>query len=246
MLAGQTACLECKSCDSNGSQTGIGCPGASAIDLVDCQCNAGYFGDGIKCLPCTICHPNATTIGACELGTVEDIVACSCNAGYVGDGMSCTKCLADGWLLNSCEGANQSLIQTTLWYSKGSDWCLAPTESVCTAQFPAYRAFYAAGIDSASIAIASAPFVRSYINQSESQQMFLKAFRKHASGYGTACTVKSESSSCLGNVPLLSVPGFIIASIPGELYLRRNFPDMFASHFPVTFNRIITCTTNCH
>jgi hypothetical protein len=68
----------------------------------DCQCQAGFYGNGQTCTPCTKCSPFATAtidpnvtasgVGCPIQGALLDGVSCKCNAGYYGDGITCTPC----------------------------------------------------------------------------------------------------------------------------------------------------------
>ena len=68
----------------------------------DCQCPAGFYGNGQTCIPCSKCSPYATltqdptvraTSSVCpEQGATADDATCTCNAGYYGDGRTCRPC----------------------------------------------------------------------------------------------------------------------------------------------------------
>ena len=68
----------------------------------DCQCNAGFYGNGRTCTPCKRCSPfasstqdpavSASSVGCPMPGALLDGTPCSCNNGYYGDGVTCTPC----------------------------------------------------------------------------------------------------------------------------------------------------------
>jgi hypothetical protein len=41
------------------------------------------------CSACKICHPDATMVKMCEMGSITDEVECTCNPGYHGNGLIC-------------------------------------------------------------------------------------------------------------------------------------------------------------
>ncbi len=66
----------------------------------DCQCKAGFYGNGKVCVPCKQCSANATTsiepkddsISCNLIGATSDWTTCTCNAGFYGDGFTCDFC----------------------------------------------------------------------------------------------------------------------------------------------------------
>ena len=103
----------CSACGTNQTTANAG-----NSNLDDCECIAGYYGlDGrIDCTACKICHPNATTIGSCPLGSSADTILCACNAGFQGDGIGkngCMLCAAgkyssDGSVCLQCPAGSSS------------------------------------------------------------------------------------------------------------------------------------------
>ncbi|KAJ4430235.1 hypothetical protein ANN_22447, partial [Periplaneta americana] len=70
------------------------CVFISSLGQYQCQCNAGYEGDGyeceeidISCLQADVCDPHAT----CTYNEARGKAICICNPGYQGDGMLCTQ-----------------------------------------------------------------------------------------------------------------------------------------------------------
>ena len=95
-LAGQANCTSCKKCHPNATTYGV-CSAGSTSDLVNCTCNAGFYGSGVNCTRCKTCDPNATTygtltVGSCPTGDLPSSINCSCNAGYAGPGTECSLC----------------------------------------------------------------------------------------------------------------------------------------------------------
>lgn len=60
----------------------------STSDYVKCECDAGFFGNGKVCEPCSQCDYNGNLVAACN-GTADTV--CACNAGFSGDGFSCSE-----------------------------------------------------------------------------------------------------------------------------------------------------------
>ena len=66
----------------------------------DCQCKAGFYGNGKVCVPCKQCSAHATTSiepkdnsTSCNLiGATSDWTTCTCNTGFYGDGFACDSC----------------------------------------------------------------------------------------------------------------------------------------------------------
>ena len=96
LRAGQPNCSSCKRCHPNATTFGV-CTAGSASDVVNCTCNAGFYGSGLNCTRCKTCDTNAAThgiltVGSCPTGDLPQGITCSCNAGYAGPGTQCSLC----------------------------------------------------------------------------------------------------------------------------------------------------------
>jgi hypothetical protein len=79
----------------------------SIVDSVLCQCQDGYFGDGVSCKPCKVCDSNANMTRSCTNGSQRDITVCSCNVGFYGNGSVCSPCKScsdNAAILGICPG----------------------------------------------------------------------------------------------------------------------------------------------
>ena len=94
--AGQVNCSSCKRCHPDATTFGV-CLAGSSSDVVNCTCNAGFYGSGLNCTRCKTCDTNAATdntltVGSCPTGDLPQGITCSCNAGYAGPGTQCSLC----------------------------------------------------------------------------------------------------------------------------------------------------------
>jgi hypothetical protein len=81
-----------------------------------CVCNAGFFGFGRDCQPCTPCSGNATQKQICPFNSTQDVSTCGCKSGFFGDGKTCVACIGCQSVISrtivTCNGSTE--IDTTV------------------------------------------------------------------------------------------------------------------------------------
>ncbi len=120
---GATACVECRNCSSVATYMSLCIPG-STEDTTQCNCNAGYSGDGWQCLACDPGYYKNTIYDdcqACPYGTFSaQSAATACS--------NCKNCSIHASTLSECTpGASQDMIQCICnsGYDMLNDSCVA-------------------------------------------------------------------------------------------------------------------------